>query len=214
MTVATARRRQTGYTSGNRLVAIGASAGGPAALVRLLAALPKDFPAAIVVVQHIDAHMAEGMASWLDGQCDLPVRVAAEGDRPAAGCVLIAETSDHLVLRSPYRLGYVPEPREMVYRPSVDAFFQSVVRQWRGEAIGVLLTGMGRDGALGLKALRDHGFHTIAQDQATSAVYGMPKAAAALGAAVDILPIDRIASRLIVLVGGERVTTSSGAPHT
>jgi two-component system response regulator WspF len=212
MTMAPTTPTQTGYTSPDRLVAIGASAGGPAALVALLAALPKDFPAAIVVIQHIDAHMAAGMAKWLDGNCELPVRVAVEGDRPTNGCVLIAETADHLVLRSAHRLGYVPEPREMVYRPSVDAFFQSVVRQWRGEAIGVLLTGMGRDGALGLKALRDRGFHTIAQDQPTSAVYGMPKAAATLGAAVDILSIDRIASRLIMLTSGDRATTSPGVP--
>jgi chemotaxis response regulator CheB len=194
----------TGSGSRERLVAIGSSAGGPAALASLLAGLPKDFLAAIVVVQHIDAHLAAGMADWLDAQCALTVRVAAEGDRPTAGSVLIAGTSDHLVLRSAYRLGYVAEPREMVYRPSVDAFFHSVVRQWHDEAVGVLLTGMGRDGALGLKALREHGFHTIAQDEATSAVYGMPKAAATLGAAVDILPIDRIASRLMMLFGGER----------
>jgi two-component system response regulator WspF len=84
-----------------------------------------------------------------------------------------------------------------VYRPSVDAFFHSVVKFWRGEALGVLLTGMGRDGAAGLKALRERGQYTIAQDQKTSAVYGMPKAAATLDAAVDILPLDRIAARLI-----------------
>lgn len=187
-----------------RLIAIGSSAGGPAALVSLLAGLPRDFPAAIVVIQHIDAHLAAGMASWLDGQCALEVRLAAEGDRPTPGSVLIAATADHLVLRSAYRLGYVPEPREAIHRPSVDVFFQSVVRQWRGDAVGVLLTGMGRDGALGLKALRERGFHTIAQDQATSAVYGMPKAAAMLDAAVDILPVELIAAKLLRLCGAKR----------
>jgi len=202
MTPAAARRIATGNGARERLVGVGSSAGGPAALVSLLSGLPKAFPAAIVVIQHIDAHMAAGMAEWLDGQCDLPVRVAAEGDRLTAGCVLIAGTDDHLVFTSPGRLGYVPEPRSLVYRPSVDVFFDSIVRQWRGDAVGVLLTGMGRDGALGLKSLRERGFHTIAQDQATSAVYGMPKAAAELGAAVDILPIDRIAPRLIMLCGG------------
>ena len=204
MTLTATGRAEAGTGSRQRLVAIGASAGGPAALVTLLGHLPKDFPAAIVVVQHIDAHMATGMAEWLDGQCKLQVRTAVEGDRPAAGSVLIAATDDHLVFRSACRLGYVPEPTDMVYRPSVDAFFQSIVRQWRDEAVGVLLTGMGRDGALGLKALRDHGFHTIAQDKETSAVYGMPKAAAALDAAVDILSIDRIASRLMMLCGAGR----------
>ena len=95
------------------------------------------------------------------------------------------------------RLGYTPEPRDSVYRPSVDVFLHSVCRLWAGDAVGVLLTGMGRDGALGLKALRRQGHLTIAQDRATSAVYGMPKAAAALEAAVDILALERIAPRLV-----------------
>ena len=152
--------------------------------------------AAIVIVQHVDERMAQGMAEWLAQQCVLPVRVAEEGDRPTPGVVLLAKTSDHLVLKASDRLGYTAEPRDYVYRPSVDAFFQSVSRWWEGDVVGVLLTGMGRDGALGLKALRDQGRYTIAQDQESSAVYGMPKAAAALGAAVDILPIQRIAARL------------------
>jgi chemotaxis response regulator CheB len=183
-----------------KLVAIGASSGGPAALATLLAGLPKDFQAAVIVVQHVDEHMAANMADWLGQQSPLPVRVAAEGDRPVPGSVLLAATNDHLVLKSAERLGYSPEPRDYVYRPSVDAFFQSVSRLWRGDVVGVLLTGMGRDGALGLKALRDQGRHTITQDEASSAVYGMPKAAAKIGAAVDILPLNRIASRLVTLV--------------
>jgi two-component system, chemotaxis family, response regulator WspF len=182
------------------LVAIGASAGGPSALATVLGALPKDFPAAVVVIQHVDAHMAQGMAEWLAAQSALPVRVAVEGDRPAAGSVLLAGTGDHLVLKAATRLGYCAEPIDNVYRPSVDAFFESVGRLWRGSAIGVLLTGMGRDGAAGLKALRDQGRHTIAQDQESSAVYGMPRAAAKIGAAVDILPLARIAPRLVTLV--------------
>jgi two-component system, chemotaxis family, response regulator WspF len=183
-----------------RLVAIGASAGGPAALAVVLRGIPKDFPAAIVVIQHVDAQFAVGMADWLSRQCALPVMVAREGERPAVGCVLLAGTSDHLAMKSADRVGYTAEPRQHAYRPSVDVFFQSVSRLWRADVVGVLLTGMGNDGALGLKALRDGGHHTIAQDQATSAVYGMPKAAAALNAAVDILPVERIASRLIEVV--------------
>jgi chemotaxis response regulator CheB len=183
------------------LVAIGSSAGGPPALATLLRGLPRTFPAGIVIVQHIDARMAISMAEWLALQCSLPVRVAVEGDRPMAGEVLIAGTSDHLVLKSPHRLGYTDEPRDSVYRPSVDIFFHSVLRFWRPSAVGVLLSGMGRDGATGLKALRDRGCHTIAQDEASSAVYGMPKAAAAISAAVDVLPMDRIADRLIAVCG-------------
>ena len=178
------------------LIAIGASAGGPAALAEVLSGLPRDFPAAIVVIQHVDARFAVGMADWLSRQSVLPVMVAREDERPAAGCVLLAGTRDHLMLKSADRVGYTPEPRDSACRPSVDVFFQSIGGLWRGDAIGVLLTGMGSDGALGLKVLRDQGHHTITQDQTTSAVYGMPQAAAALNAAVDILPIERIASRL------------------
>jgi two-component system, chemotaxis family, response regulator WspF len=183
-----------------RLVAIGASVGGPAALTTILRGLPADFPAAVVIVQHIDERFGLGMAKWLNQGAALEVRVAAEGDRPATGVVLLAATGDHLVFKGADRLGYTADPVDYVHRPSVDAFFHSVCRLWRGEVIGVLLTGMGRDGALGLKALRDAGHHTIAQDEASSAVYGMPKAAATIDAAVEILPAARIAARLMELV--------------
>jgi len=162
----------------DRLLAIGASAGGPAAVAKVLSGLPGDFPGAVVVVQHVDEQFAAGMADWLGRDSTLPVRVAVEGERPAPGTVLLAGTNDHLTLRAGGVLGYTPRPREYVYRPSVDVFFQSITRYWTGEAVGVLLTGMGRDGAVGLKALRNQGRYTIAQDQASSAVYGMPKAAA------------------------------------
>ena len=181
----------------DRLVAIGASAGGPAALATLLRGLPPDFSAAVVIVQHVDEQFAVGMAQWLSPSCAWPVRVAQEGERPALGTVLLAGTSDHLRFKAADRLGYTAEPVEFVYRPSVDVFFQSVGEFWPGEVVGVLLTGMGQDGALGLKGLRDKGYHTIAQDQASSAVYGIPKAAANMKAAVDILPIERIASKLV-----------------
>jgi chemotaxis response regulator CheB len=198
------RRRDAGSGAGvphasrhDTLVAIGASAGGPAVLATLLRDLPADFPAAVVIVQHVDEQFAAGMATWLNQSTALPVRVAVEGDRPAVGEVLLASTSDHLALKTADRVGYTANPIDYVYRPSVDVFFQSACRLWRGDVVGVLLTGMGRDGALGLKALRDHGHYTIAQDQATSAVYGMPKAAATINAAVDILPGDRIALKLV-----------------
>jgi chemotaxis response regulator CheB len=183
------------------LIAIGASAGGPNALATLLHGLPTDLGAALVVVQHVDAEFAAGMADWLNQRSSLPVRLAREGDRPQGGQVLLAGSDDHLVFKTSEMLGYTPEPRDNAYRPSVDVFFDSVCHDWRGDVIGVLLTGMGRDGALGLKNLRTRRHHTIAQDQATCAVYGMPKAAAQLDAAVDILPIQKIARRLAELLG-------------
>lgn len=183
----------------NRIIVIGASAGGPAALAAVLRPLPRDFSAAIVIVQHVDEHFARGMADWLSQDSALPVRLAAEGECPQPGCALLAGTRQHLQLKAVDRLGYTEEPRDALHHPSIDVFFHSVGRLWEGEVVGVLLTGMGRDGALGLKALRVKGHHTIAQDEATSAVYGMPKAAVNLDAVDEILPVDRIAPRLIEL---------------
>jgi chemotaxis response regulator CheB len=178
------------------LVAIGASAGGPGALATILSALPARFPAAIVIVQHVDRAFAQGMADWLDQQADLSVRVAVAGEPPQRGVALLAATNDHLRLSTHGQLEYTREPADTPYRPSVDVFFESVVRNWPHSALGVLLTGMGRDGAAGLKSMREKGHYTIAQDEATSAVYGMPKAAAELGAARAILPLAHIAAEL------------------
>lgn len=180
-----------------QLVAIGASAGGPEALATVLRGLPADYSAAIVIVQHVDQQFAAGMAQWLGGKSSLPVRLAQEGEAPLAGTVLLAATNDHLVLSSGRRLVYRTEPSELAYRPSVDVFFNSACRHWRGGVVGVLLTGMGHDGAQGLKTLRDKGQYTIVQDRASCAVYGMPKAAVQLDAACTVLPLDRIAGRLV-----------------
>jgi two-component system response regulator WspF len=194
-------------TSGTDLLAIGASAGGPGALAILLGALPADFAPATVIVQHVDRSFAIGMAEWLNAQSKLPVRVASEGDQPEPGQVLLAATNDHLHLAagsSRNRLAYTAEPVATPYRPSIDVFFQSVVERWSGNAVGVLLTGMGRDGAAGLAAMRAKGYYTIAQDEATCAVYGMPKAAAALNAAVAILPLQNIANAIVSAFASSR----------
>ena len=184
-------------TPRTRLLVLGASAGGPAALAKLLGNLPREFPAAMIVVQHIDEEFSPLMAKWLGEQTKFPVRMAAPGDRPVPGTVLLAGTNDHLIFQADQTLAYTPEPRAHAYRPSVDVFFESVARFWRGDVAAVVLTGMGRDGAKGLKALRTAGAFTIAQDQATSAVYGMPKAAADLRAAEEILPLNDIAPCLV-----------------
>ena len=179
------------------LVVIGASAGGPVAVSTVLRGLPKDFSAAVVVVQHMDQRFAPGMVEWLGEHTLLPVRMSQEGASLAAGVVLLASANDHLILKGSSRLGYTSQPADCLFRPSIDVFFQSVSKLWVGRAIGVLLTGMGRDGAIGLKALRDKGHYTIAQDRASSAVYGMPKAAFESGAAVDIVALDNIAAKLV-----------------
>ncbi|MBD2774156.1 chemotaxis response regulator protein-glutamate methylesterase [Iningainema tapete] len=175
------------------LLAIGSSTGGPQALATLLSGLSKNFSAGVVIIQHVDSQFASGLAEWLSNYSPLPIRLAVAGEQIQPGKVLIAATNDHLVLQPTLVLKYTKEPRDFPYRPSVDVFFNSVAQHWHGKGVGVLLTGMGRDGGEGMKALRSVGWHTIAQDQATSVVYGMPKAAADLKAAVEILPINAIA---------------------
>jgi len=179
------------------LLAIGSSTGGPRALATILSTLPRDFSAGIVIIQHVDCQFATELAAWLNEQSHLQVRVARNGDRPTPGTALIAATNDHLIVDIFHRLSYSEEPREMAYRPSVDVFFESVAARWTGEVVGVLLTGMGRDGGMGLLKLREKGCHTIAEHQSTCAVYGMPKAAVQLNAAVEVLPVDDIASSLL-----------------
>ncbi|MNI21494.1 Chemotaxis response regulator protein-glutamate methylesterase [compost metagenome] len=186
-----------GSPSRQRLIAIGSSAGGPAALEVLLKGLPRDFSAAIVLVQHVDQVFAAGMAEWLSSASGLNVRLAREGEPPQPGAVLLAGTNHHIRLLKNGTLAYTAEPVNEIYRPSIDVFFESVASYWNGDAVGVLLTGMGRDGAQGLKLLRQQGYLTIAQDQQSSAVYGMPKAAAAIDAAVEIRALDKIAPRLL-----------------
>jgi two-component system response regulator WspF len=184
----------------DRLVVIGASAGGPAALARILSDLPADFPASVAIVQHVDVQFAKGLADWLGGHTPLRVRLAEEGDHPEAGTVVLAGRDHHLVLTSSLRWGYMRARVDSSHRPSVDVFFQSVNQHWKRTVVGVLLTGMGRDGAAGLQALRQNGHHTIAQDEASSAVYGMPKAAVELRAATEILALDKIGPRLSNIV--------------
>lgn len=179
------------------LLAIGASAGGPAALAVLLRALPANLHAAVVIIQHVDAQFAPGLVDWLGQHSPLPMRLAKQGDRLVSGTVYVAGRADHLILRRSGALEYVVEPADYWYRPSVDVFLHSVALHWADRTVAVLLTGMGRDGAIGLRALRDRGCYTVAQDAASSAVYGMPKAAAQMGAAADILALPLIAPRVV-----------------
>lgn len=183
------------------LLAIGASTGGPGAIAKILAGWVPPAHTAIVVVQHIDANFAAPFAKWLGDQVAIPVRVIDDGDPLEAGVLQVARTNDHLVLDAHQRLRYDQHPLDYAYRPSVDVFFHCVARHWAGEATGVLLTGMGRDGAAGLLAMRAAGKATIAQDQASSAVYGMPRAAAEIDAAQRILSLENIATALRSRIG-------------
>jgi len=178
------------------LLAIGASTGGPVAVSRILGRWIAPPGTAIVVVQHIDENFATHFSKWMGDQLAMPVKVIEDGDALEAGWVQIARTNDHLALNARQRLHYAGEPRDYPYRPSVDVFFDCVAKYWDGDATGILLTGMGRDGANGLLAMRQAGKATIAQDQASCAVYGMPRAAAEIGAAQQILALEDIARLL------------------
>ncbi|GGZ09593.1 chemotaxis-specific protein-glutamate methyltransferase CheB [Pseudoduganella plicata] len=184
------------------LVAIGASTGGPVAVATILAGWRAPPDCAVVVVQHIDENFADHFVKWLADQLVMPVRAIEHGDKLLGGTVMVAKSNDHLKLDEKLQLGYDAVPREYAYRPSVDVFFRCVAQHWRQDAIGILLTGMGRDGGEGLLALRQAGKTTVAQDQATSAVYGMPRAAAELDAAQLTLPLPKIGPFLRSALGG------------
>jgi two-component system chemotaxis response regulator CheB len=182
-----------------RLVAIGASTGGPEALRVLLGALPEDSPA-ILVVQHMPRAFTGAFSRRLDQICAIEVAEATDGAEVVAGRALIAPGDRHLVLvkeggRLFVRLS--AEPLVNHHRPSVDVLFSSVAAVAGGAAVGVLLTGMGSDGAVGLLAMREAGARTLAQDEASSVVYGMPREALAKGAVDEVVPIDRLAGRLL-----------------
>ncbi len=179
------------------LIAIGSSTGGPKALATILAALPHDLGAAIIICQHVDIQFAQGLAQWLNTQTPLAVDIVREGMRPEAGVTLVAGTNDHLVLGQDRAFHYTPHPRDYPYRPSVNTFFESILKYWPRKDLAILLTGMGRDGGEGLSALRKAGWHTIVQDEKTSVVYGMPAAAVELGGAVEILPLEMIAPAIL-----------------
>ena len=175
------------------LILIGASTGGPQALRAILSQLPVNFSGSVVIVQHIDAQFAPGLANWLTQYTSMPVKIAQAGSILQKQTIYLAGTNHHLILQPDLTLTYTPEPIHYTYRPSINVFFKSVAECWPGKGVAVLLTGMGKDGAAGLLSLRQAGWHTIAQNRETCIVYGMPKAAAELGAAVEVLPLEAIA---------------------
>jgi two-component system chemotaxis response regulator CheB len=185
---------------GISVVGIGASTGGPVALQKILGGLPKDFPAPILVVQHIGSGFVGGLAEWLNQTSSVQVCLGSHGTRPLPGYVYVAPDDFHMGLDA---LGSIElsraEPENRV-RPAVAYLFRTLARECGPAAIGVMLTGMGEDGAVELKQMRDEGASTIAQDSATSVVHGMPGVAIDLGGAMFVTPVGDIASKLIALV--------------
>ncbi|MDA3951305.1 MAG: chemotaxis-specific protein-glutamate methyltransferase CheB [Spirochaeta sp.] len=177
------------------LVVIGASTGGPVAVKTVLSALPSDFPVGIAVVQHIEARFADGYARWLDGECALSVRLATTAEPLTGGTVIVAPGDEPLLIHNG-RILLDNGPKVGNHRPAVNRLFESAATSYGARLVGVLLTGMGRDGAAGCVAIRERGGFTIVQDEATSFIYGMPKAATELGGASVIKPLGEIAALL------------------
>lgn len=185
------------------VVAIGSSTGGPSALLNVLGRLPAGYPLPILVAQHIAEGFVPGLVAWLDAGCRIRAVVAEDGMPVLPGVAYFAPTGANLTLRR-HKL-HLHEPGDgQLYIPSADTLFESVTRSAGPAAIGVILTGMGADGAAGLKLMRDAGATTIAQDEGTSTVFGMPKAAAERGAASVVLPVHDIAAEL------ERLVSATG----
>jgi two-component system chemotaxis response regulator CheB len=187
-----------------RLVAIGTSTGGPGAMHHILCALPKNFALPILLVIHIADTFGSNLIDWLDAQSHLRVRYARSGELlPNEGCVLVAPPGHHLTCTG-FRLHLNSDPARHSCRPSVDALFESLADSQATQTLGCLLTGMGKDGAAGLLQLRNAGGSTIAQDEASSIVFGMPGEAIRLGAAETVLPLQRIPERLVQLNAGPK----------
>ncbi|MDP2809744.1 MAG: chemotaxis-specific protein-glutamate methyltransferase CheB [Rhodocyclaceae bacterium] len=182
-----------------RIVVIGASTGGPQALREILSHLPAGFPAPVVCVQHIGASFLSGLLAWLAEASPLPVKKAAHGEAPQAGVVYFAPNGDHLEFDDGGRFALTQAPPHDGHRPSVTVTLRAAARCFGAGAVGVLLTGMGRDGAEGMADIAAAGGVTLAQDEASSVVYGMPKAAVELGASRHVLPLEQIAPALAAL---------------
>lgn len=183
-----------------KAVAIGTSTGGPGAIVEVLGALPREFALPVLLVLHIGEPFGAAFADWLDGQLAHPVAYARDGEPVAAatGRVVMAPPDRHLVVRGG-RLRLTNDAERNSCRPSVDVLFESMAEEYGSDVAACLLTGMGRDGASGLLRIRQAGGLTIAQDEATSVVYGMPREAVQLGAAERVLPLGEIGPALASL---------------
>jgi len=200
-----------------RVVAVGASTGGPPVLQGILAALPRDFPVPVLLVQHIAPGFTQGFADWLAQSSSLPVQVGVHGQPALPGHVYVAPDSFHMAIAAQGRIRLNPDEPENGLRPSVSHLFRSVAHTYGPRAIGVLLTGMGKDGALELKLMKEQGAVTIAQDRDTSVVHGMPGEAIKLGGATYVLPPEKIRIALTSLLSGNgygREPEISGAGST
>ncbi len=180
-----------------RIVAIASSTGGPKALAVLLADLPAGFPVPMVVAQHISDGFVAGMVDWLSTLCKLKIKVAEDGDPVLPGTVYVSPSSRHMKIMKGERVKLVDRKPEDIYRPSCDMLLSSVADAYGARSIGVILTGMGDDGVEGMGRIKQAGGLTIAQDEKSSAIFGMPRVAIEKGYADKVLPLERICSTIM-----------------
>lgn len=190
------------------LIVIGASTGGPRVVNQIVASLPPNLPAGVIIAQHIADGFSAGMVEWMAASCRLPIALASEQRVIRPGEALIVPDGYDLLI-TPEGGVHLSQNPVLIQRPSIDITMQAAASVFGAATIGVLLTGMGRDGAYGMLAIKRHGGYTIAQDEASCAIFGMPRAAIQLGAAVEVLAPSQIAPRLVDLVNGYgRVNTA------
>lgn len=188
--------------AGERLVAIASSTGGPAALAIILANFPHNFPCPVVIAQHMADGFVGGMVEWLGKGSRMKVKVASEGEYLAAGTVYISPSERHMEIGRDRKVILAERNAKDIYRPSCDVLLKSAAAAYGQNTVGVILTGMGRDGAQGVKSIKEAKGITLAQDEKSSVVYGMNKVAVDSGCVDMILPIDRISGELIRIVTG------------
>jgi len=175
-----------------KIIAIGASTGGPQATCKILRVLPKDFPVPIICTQHISVGFLDGLVSWMNQECELAVKIAEQGEVLQPGVVYYAPDGFNLEVNRQQKVNLSPAYLGEIHCPSVNVMFRSVALHYGSSSLGVLLTGMGEDGAQGMLAIAQAGGITIGQDEASCAVFGMPKAAIDLGAVQHIVEIDKM----------------------
>lgn len=180
----------------SRVIAIGVSTGGPTALFEILSQLPPDFPAPILIVQHMMGGFTEGLAEWLNSNCALTVREAKNGELIKPGDALVCPGDYNMRVTSQRTIELIPVPPDDLYKPSVDFMMKSVAESCKSDVVGVILTGMGKDGCEGMQLIKKNGGRTLAQDEASCIVYGMPKVAIEAGCIDRVSPIKKMADEI------------------
>ncbi|MGA2915925.1 MAG: chemotaxis-specific protein-glutamate methyltransferase CheB [Sedimentisphaerales bacterium] len=184
----------------DRIIAIATSTGGPNALHKILKDFPKKLPCGVVIVQHIATGFLEGLITWLNSECQIKVKIAENSEEICAGTVYMAPTDLQMRVEEGGRIHISNEPIYNGHRPSGDILLESVANVYKEKAIGVILTGMGRDGSMGIKAIKQMKGQTIAQDENSCAVFGMPKAAIDMGVADNVLPLENITEKIMQIL--------------